>query len=95
MCPLSFKERSALLFVPTAYRAGHGRGTVEPLPLVFNYHGFINNAGSQRTYSQMNELAEEEGFLALYPAFVPKYFAFFTTFAVLRGSFASQVYSST
>lgn len=55
------KKRDAFLFIPNADPGGR------ELPLVFNYHGFGSNAGSQRTYSGMSTLAETEGFLVIYP----------------------------
>ena len=54
-----FQKRDAFLFIPNADPGGR------ELPLVFNYHGFGSNAGSQRTYSGMSTLAETEGFLVI------------------------------
>ena len=54
-----FQTRDALLYVPDA-----DPGARE-LPLVFNWHGFGTNAGSQRTFSEMSPLAEAEGFMVI------------------------------
>ncbi len=53
--------RSFVLYVPTSYTPD------EPLPLVVSLHGRTASAVSQIYSSDMNTVAEREGFIALYP----------------------------
>jgi polyhydroxybutyrate depolymerase len=39
----------------------------EPLPVVLNFHGGGGNAQGQETYSRMDALADEAGFIVVYP----------------------------
>ncbi len=55
-------ERTYQLYFPASYQEGG-----DPLPLVFNCHGFGSNALEQRFYSGMDAVAEEEGFIVCYP----------------------------
>ena len=43
----------------------------ELLPLVLDFHGFSMTADGQREYSKWDVLAEEEGFIAVFPEGVP------------------------
>lgn len=54
-------NRSFILHVPAAAESG------EPLPLVLNFHGYTSSPSSQRDYTEMNALADEEGFVVAYP----------------------------
>jgi len=54
-------ERNYLVHLPADYN-----GTDE-IPVVFNLHGYTLYAGQQRDYSQMNIVADSEGFIAVYP----------------------------
>jgi polyhydroxybutyrate depolymerase len=54
-------ERSYLVHLPPQADSG------EPLPVILNFHGGGGNAEGQETYSQMDELADEVGFIAVYP----------------------------
>ncbi len=39
----------------------------ERVPLVIDIHGFLNRPGTQRDYSEFDELAAEEGFIVAWP----------------------------
>jgi polyhydroxybutyrate depolymerase len=54
-------RRSYLARVPPQARAG------APLPVVLNFHGGGSNARVQKWYSRMDETADREGFIAVYP----------------------------
>ena len=54
-------RRSYLVHVPP--HAGAGK----PLPAVVNFHGGGANARIQKEYSRMDETADREGFIAVYP----------------------------
>ena len=41
------------------------------MPLVLDFHGFSMTADGQREYSKWDVLAEEEGFIAVFPEGVP------------------------
>jgi polyhydroxybutyrate depolymerase len=43
-----------------------------PLPLVLNLHGLMSPYGFQRSFSLMDETAEDEGFVVLYPMGTPE-----------------------
>ncbi|MCA9912093.1 MAG: hypothetical protein KC496_02035, partial [Anaerolineae bacterium] len=53
--------RTYLLYVPTTY------DPAEAMPMVFLLHGRHSNAPSQAYTSDMNRIAEREGFIAVYP----------------------------
>ncbi|MEM7656873.1 MAG: PHB depolymerase family esterase [Bacteroidota bacterium] len=53
--------RAYWLYLPSQYTGW------ERLPLVMNLHGFRSDPESQAVYSHLNELAEQEGFMVLYP----------------------------
>lgn len=61
--PLSHggRDRSYNLFVPSTFDGS------KALPLVLNFHGFTSNASQQQVFSELNILAEQEGFLVAYP----------------------------
>ena len=54
-------KRSYLVHVPP--QAGAGK----PLPLVLNFHGGGGNAENQKSYSRMDEAADRDGYIAVYP----------------------------
>ncbi len=54
-------KRSYLVHVPP--QAGAGK----PLPLVLNFHGGGGNAANQKSYSRMDEAADRDGYIAVYP----------------------------
>lgn len=57
----SGEMRKYLLYVPPSYDAS--RAT----PLIINLHGFAQWPANQANVSQWNELADEEGFIVVYP----------------------------
>ena len=58
-------QRMYLLYLPTNY------DLVQSVPLLLDFHGFTMTADEQRLYSQWDVLAEEEGFIAVFPEGVP------------------------
>ena len=58
-------QRMYLLYLPSNYQQA------ETLPLLLDFHGFTMTADEQRRYSQWDVLAEEEGFVAVFPEGVP------------------------
>ncbi len=54
-------ERSYLVYVPEGY------DPTQPAPLVLSLHGFTSNARQQVNISQWNPVADEHGFLVVYP----------------------------
>jgi polyhydroxybutyrate depolymerase len=54
-------ERDYLIYVPESYMGD------EPVPLVITLHGFAGNAAQQAEYSGWNDIADEAGFIAVYP----------------------------
>ena len=52
--------RNYMLYLPTGLAA-------ENAPLVFNLHGYTSNANEQMFYSNMNAVAENNGFAVCYP----------------------------
>ncbi|HFA51859.1 MAG TPA: T9SS type A sorting domain-containing protein [Bacteroidetes bacterium] len=54
-------ERNYRLYIPDSYSESN------PAPLVFNLHGFTSNAVQQEIYSEMDAVADAEGFLVCYP----------------------------
>jgi polyhydroxybutyrate depolymerase len=54
-------ERCYVLYVPEIYNPE------QPAALVFSFHGFLSNPNSHALISGWHELAEEEGFLVVYP----------------------------
>ncbi|MCP5159635.1 MAG: hypothetical protein H6974_00640 [Gammaproteobacteria bacterium] len=54
-------ERSYLLYVPSNYRSG------QPTPLVFVFHGGGGNALGIAKTTNMHQLAEQHGFIVVYP----------------------------
>lgn len=55
------RERSFILHVPPRVREGR------PLPLVIAFHGGGGHAKNQQEYSQLDRLADREGFVSVYP----------------------------
>lgn len=54
-------ERSYILHVPASL------DLTQPAPLVLNYHGLTSNAAQQVAFSNLNALADTEGFIVAYP----------------------------
>jgi len=54
-------ERSYVLHVPASL------DLTQPAPLVLNYHGLTSNAAQQVAFSNLNALADTEGFIVAYP----------------------------
>ena len=59
---ISVGERYFLLHVPPQVSAG------QPLPLVLNFHGGGGNPQQHQAHTRMDELADREGFVVVYPA---------------------------
>lgn len=59
-------ERRYAQVVPSAHDGE------EPLPLVLNLHGLMSPYGFQRSFSMMDDTAEAEGFVVLYPMGTPE-----------------------
>ena len=57
----SGETRRYLLYVPESYDPG------SPTPLVFNIHGYAQWPANQKDISNWNDLADEEGFIVVYP----------------------------
>ncbi len=55
------RERSYLLYVPASVDWN------QPLPLVFVFHGGSGNAQSAITMSGLNDVADQNGFIVVYP----------------------------
>ena len=55
------KKRADRLFVPKSVDLG------KPAPLVFAFHGFLDSKDLMPFYSQLDKLAEEKGFILVYP----------------------------
>jgi len=54
-------ERRYLVHLPPGY------DPAKPLPVVLNFHGGGGNADTQRRQSRMNEVADRNGFIVVYP----------------------------
>ena len=54
-------KRSYLVHVPPQAAAG------KALPLILNFHGGGGNAANQKSYSRMDESADRDGYIAVYP----------------------------
>ena len=54
-------ERDYTLYIPASYSAGN------EAPLLFNFHGYTSNAWQQAFYSNFNTVADDEGFIIVYP----------------------------
>jgi len=55
------QARKYLLYVPPSYNSA------KPVPLVISMHGFIEWPDHQRQISHWNKLADENGFIVVYP----------------------------
>ena len=55
------RERCYLAFVPPAL------DRARPVPIVFSLHGFAGNPDGQRANARWEVVAEEQGFLVVYP----------------------------
>ena len=60
----SGEQREYLLYVPEAYDPASANG----VPLVINIHGFAQWPANQAEVSQWNQVADEEGFIVVYPS---------------------------
>lgn len=58
----SGEKREYLLYVPDSY------DPAKTVPLVINIHGFAQWPANQANVSQWNQLADEEGFIVVYPS---------------------------
>ena len=56
------ERRKYLLYIPKSY------DPTKPVPLVINIHGFAQWPANQANVSQWNQLADEEGFIVVYPS---------------------------
>ena len=56
------EKRKYLLYVPPTYDPSN------PVPLVITIHGFAQWSAHQMQITHWNDLADEEGFIAIYPA---------------------------
>jgi len=56
------ETRRYLLYVPESYDPS------KPTPLVINIHGFAQWPANQMKVSQWNEMADEQGFIVVYPS---------------------------
>lgn len=54
-------KRSYLVHMPPQAAAGN------PLPVVLNFHGGGGNAKNQKWYSRMDDAADRDGYIAVYP----------------------------
>ena len=61
MVPSNDRMRSYLLYVPQSYTG------MAPVPVVFDFHGYSSSAQGQLGASGFRELADQEGFIAVYP----------------------------
>lgn len=55
------QQRSFLLHLP------HGFDSTKTYPLVLNFHGLLSDPQEQRRLSQMDTVADQEGFIVVYP----------------------------
>jgi polyhydroxybutyrate depolymerase len=55
------QQRQYILYVPAAYTGN------EPVPLVFNFHGYTSNATEQLWYGDFRPIADTAGFLVVHP----------------------------
>ncbi len=60
----SGEQREYLLYVPESYDPA----SASNVPLVINIHGFGQWAANQAEVSQWNQIADEEGFIVVYPS---------------------------
>ncbi len=59
--PFEGQARSYILYVPSSY------DPARPMPVVMTLHGRFSTGAGTAGYTGMNEIAEREGFIALYP----------------------------
>ncbi|XXX75243.1 hypothetical protein WMF30_47100 [Sorangium sp. So ce134] len=55
------RERSFLVHAPASYDG------VTRVPVVFDFHGLSGNSNQQKNLSRWDDVADAEGFLAVYP----------------------------
>lgn len=58
-------ERTYILYVPASYSPD------QPVPLVFNFHGYTSNAAAQMFYGDFRSIADTAGFLIVHPMGTP------------------------
>ena len=58
---LDGRQRTYVLHIPSTYNGS------QPLPLVFDFHGGLGNASTQMRTSNFEPLADEKGFIVVYP----------------------------
>lgn len=54
-------ERNYIMYVPANYTGD------EPVPLLFNFHGFTSNASQQMFYGNFTSVSDREGFIIIHP----------------------------
>ncbi len=54
-------QRDYILYVPANYSGD------DPVPLVFNFHGYTSNAGAQMGYGDFRTIADTAGFIIAHP----------------------------
>lgn len=54
-------EREFIIYLPANYTGN------EPVPMIFNFHGFTSNAGQQLFYSDFRTIADTAGFILVHP----------------------------
>ena len=59
--------RNYIIHLPTGYNSAN------KYPLVFNLHGYTSNATEQQLYSMMDVVANNEGFIVVYPNGIANY----------------------
>lgn len=81
----SGEEREYLLYVPDSY------DPAEPTPLVISLHAGATWPAHQRNLSRWNRLAEENGFLVVYPSGTPQLFGTVKIWRTTPGRVAEDV----
>ena len=54
-------DRKYIMYIPASYTGD------EPVPLLFNFHGFTSNATQQMFYGNFQPIADREGFIIVHP----------------------------
>ena len=67
------RQRSYLVLVPPQAASG------QPLPVVLSFHGGGGNARGQQRFTQMDALADEAGFIVVYPEGTGRFGSFLLT----------------
>lgn len=61
------KQRNFTVHLPKGYNARHS------YPLVLNFHGWGGDPDQQQRYTKMNDVADKEGFIVVYPQSYRRY----------------------